>query len=106
MLTCTFENGNSTQSLRHVSVGVIVIREDQILLERRAKNLSCGGKIALPGGYVDHNERISDAAIREVFEETGYRITDVTLLLVMNKLRHICDIPSHGSQCQSIPHSE
>src|SRR5262249_54082767 len=35
------------------------------------------GMWALPGGFVDENERPADAAVREVKEETGIAVTDL-----------------------------
>jgi ADP-ribose pyrophosphatase YjhB (NUDIX family) len=42
----------------------------EILLMRRSDN-ACWG---LPGGYVEPGESVTQAAAREVLEETGYRI--------------------------------
>lgn len=39
---------------------------------------------ALPGGHVDHGEGFEDAMVREVFEETGVRVTDPLLVLTMD----------------------
>ncbi len=50
--------------------------EDKILLIER-KNEPFAGKWALPGGFLDMDEEISDAAYRELEEETG--IVDVPL---------------------------
>jgi 8-oxo-dGTP diphosphatase len=48
-----------------------VVRNDagQILLARRSDN----GRWSLPAGVVDPGEQPADAALREVFEETGVR---------------------------------
>lgn len=81
MITCAFEDGDRA-SLRHVVVDVLVLKDDKILLVKRTKKLLEGGKWGLVGGYVDRNENVKDAVNREIFEETGYRIKDITFLTV------------------------
>ena len=71
MLICQFENGNKAP-LRHVVVDSLVIKGNQILLAKRANHLLNGGKYGLIGGYVERDETIEQAAIREIREETGY----------------------------------
>lgn len=83
MLTCKFENGTST-SLRHAVVDVLVMRDDHLLLIKRAKTLIEGGKWALVGGYIERDETVRHAAEREIAEETGYTVTGLTLLSIID----------------------
>ena len=53
-----------------LSVSAMVWRRDEILLMRRSDN----GFWGLPGGFVEVGESVSDAARREVVEETGWTI--------------------------------
>jgi 8-oxo-dGTP diphosphatase len=53
-----------------VGAYVVCVRDGALLLSRFAR----GGRWTLPGGGLDHGERPEDAAVREVEEETGYRI--------------------------------
>jgi ADP-ribose pyrophosphatase YjhB (NUDIX family) len=53
-----------------LSVSAMVWRSGKFLLMRRSDN----GHWGLPGGFVEPGESISDAARREVFEETGWSI--------------------------------
>lgn len=59
------------------TVDIIIEIENGIVLIER-KNAPKGW--ALPGGFVDYGERLEDAAIREAFEETAIRISDLRLL--------------------------
>ena len=72
MWTCYSEDNQKTL-LRHVAADMLVIKDDKILLEKRAKGkLVEGGKYCLPGGHIDRDETIAQGALRELKEETGY----------------------------------
>ncbi len=78
MITCEFENGNKA-SLRHAVVDMLIIKDNQILLVKRALHLTNPNKFALVGGFVDRGETTAQAATREALEETGYQ-TEVKAL--------------------------
>lgn len=52
----------------------VIIQSGHVLLIRRGNQPGLG-LWALPGGYVNQQERIRDAAVREAIEETGIRLT-------------------------------
>src|SRR5664280_1657667 len=82
MIKCILENGHEA-SFRHVTADVIIVNEkNEILLVKRASNLVNGGKYAIPGGFVDRDETVIEAGIREVLEETGYEVKPSLLLRV------------------------
>lgn len=62
-----------------ITVDGIIIRDNKILLIKR-KNEPFKDKWALPGGFVEYNETVEDAVIREIFEETGLQ-TEIAKLV-------------------------
>lgn len=56
-----------------VGVGVLVIRDGQILLVRRAVQPEIG-KWSLPAGFLDRGEDPRQVAVRETHEETGLSV--------------------------------
>lgn len=81
MITCSFEDGGKAL-LRHVTLDALIIRDNKILLEKRAPHLSNPGKFCLPGGYLNRDETASSGVQREVKEETGYEPLKAELLWV------------------------
>jgi 8-oxo-dGTP diphosphatase len=57
--------------------GAILIDKKILLIKR--KNEPFKGKWALPGGFVEYGEKVEDAVIREIFEETNLKtkISDI-----------------------------
>lgn len=56
-----------------LTVDGILIEEGCILLVQR-KHPPFQGTWALPGGFVEYEERTEEATIREMFEETGLQV--------------------------------
>lgn len=83
MITCEFEDSNKS-SLRHVVTDVILVKDDKILLVRRSEKITEGGKWAIIGGYVARDEVIITAAKREVKEEAGWTVNDLTLFRIID----------------------
>lgn len=53
-----------------VAAGGAVINDGRVLLARKAQEPALG-KWTLPGGFVEEDELLEDAVVREVREETG-----------------------------------
>ena len=62
--------------IRPATNGAIFNESGDVLLQRRADN----GYWGLPGGKVDIGESVEQGVVREVFEETGLRVTVVRLV--------------------------
>lgn len=59
-----------------VGIGVIIIKDNQILLGKR-QNAHGAGYWAPPGGHLEFGESFEECAKREVLEETGLYIKNV-----------------------------
>lgn len=53
--------------------GCLIVRDNKVLMVKEAKK-KCYGQWNIPAGYVDEPEKITDAAIREIYEETGCKV--------------------------------
>ena len=56
-----------------VIAGCIIVRDNKILMVKEAKK-KCYGQWNFPAGHVDELEKITDAAVRETYEETGCKV--------------------------------
>ncbi|KAA2281114.1 NUDIX domain-containing protein [Candidatus Nitrosocosmicus agrestis] len=52
---------------------VIITREEEILVVKRKRN-PFKDELAIPGGFVNENETVEQAAVREIMEETALPI--------------------------------
>ncbi len=77
-----------------VGVGVMILKDNQILLGRRHSDPSKAdselhgeGTWTLPGGKVNFQEGLKEAAKREVAEETGLMVKDMQELISVSNDR-------------------
>jgi ADP-ribose pyrophosphatase YjhB (NUDIX family) len=61
-----------------------VFEGDKVLLVRERSD----GKWTLPGGWVDVNDAPSEAVVREIYEESGYRAKAIKLAALVDKNKH------------------
>lgn len=64
-----------------LTVDVILVADGKVLLIERAKD-PYRDKLALPGGHVEGDERLTTAAVRELGEEVGVRVNEEDLHLL------------------------
>ncbi|XP_022215935.1 8-oxo-dGDP phosphatase NUDT18 [Drosophila obscura] len=69
------------QTVTYIVACVLINEHDELLMIEEAKQ-SCAGKWYLPAGRMERGESITEAAAREVFEETGLNAELTTLLAV------------------------
>lgn len=75
-------------SLPQVGVGVVVLNDTgEVLLIRRGEEPN-KGLWSIPGGKQDPGETLAETAHREILEETGVTVTDLTLIDVVDLIRH------------------
>ena len=67
-----------------VDVRAAAFDGDRILLVKEPED----GRWSLPGGWADVGESASEAAVREVYEESGYRVRAVRLISAYDRDRH------------------
>ncbi len=69
----------------HTGVGVVVWRDDQVLLIKRGK-APFKGQWSIPGGTLEFGESLHSAALRELKEETAVEANIVGLIDVYESL--------------------
>ena len=71
----------------HIGVGILLIRNNHLLLVKRKYNPDAG-YWSIPGGHLDLGEKVQDAAIREAYEETGFKTEITKLAGIINKIMY------------------
>lgn len=71
----------------HIGVGVLLIRNNHLLLVKR-KYHPDAGYWSIPGGHLDLGEKVEIAAVRETFEETGFKVKVSRLAGIIDKIMY------------------
>ncbi|MDX8047183.1 NUDIX hydrolase [Gracilibacillus sp. S3-1-1] len=78
------------------SVVIMINEQDEILLQERHD-----GKWGLPGGLMDLGESFEEVAKREIFEETGLVVENLTLLNVFSGSNYYLKV-QNGDELYSV----
>ncbi len=86
-----------------MTVDALVVQKGHILLIERGDHPG-KGLLALPGGFVDQEERLLDACLRELDEETQLNVP-VSVLKGAIKQQRVFDDPHRSSRGRTITHA-
>jgi len=87
----------------YLTADAVLVANGHVLLVRRGGEVGFG-QWALPGGFVDKNERFYAAAVRELCEETGFKTLDSTLRQAL-KADQVFDHPLRSARGRIITHA-
>ena len=92
MVFISLARANELKSERFPTVDIIIEKDNKIVLIKRKKE-PFKGKLVLPGGHVEENETVEEAAVREAKEETSLDV----------KLREILGVYSNPKRDPRYP---
>ncbi len=69
----------------HVGVGILLVRNETLLLVKRKFDPDAG-YWSIPGGHIELGEKTESAAEREGFEETGFKVKVSKLAGIIDKI--------------------
>lgn len=70
-----------------IGVGIMLVRDEQLLLIKRKYNPD-KKYWSIPGGHLDLGEKVQQAAEREGFEETGFKVKVTKLAGIIDKIMY------------------
>lgn len=76
--------GESGYPTPKVDVRAAVFQESRVLMVKERSD----GRWSIPGGWADVGSSPGEMAVREVYEESGYRVRPVRILAVWDNSRH------------------
>lgn len=76
---------NSNKLLANITVGLILFKDNEVLMMRRCNTGYMDGKYAFVAGHVENGENLKQALIREAKEEVGIKLKE-------NDLEFVCGI--------------
>lgn len=94
------EGGTLPFPVQFQTVDAVVTHSGKVLLVKRGDNPG-KGLWALPGGFLNPNERMLDGAIRELNEETKIKVSDRTLRDKVGK-HEVFDHPNRSTRGRTI----
>ena len=86
-----------------VTVDAVMVAFGHVLVVRRKFNPG-KGLLALPGGFIRQSERLEDACVRELREETGIKVP-VPILRSFIKDHKVFDYPGRSTRGRTITHA-
>ena len=66
-----------------IAVGVMIFKDEKVLLIRRQGSHGAG-EYAFPGGKLEYGESFEECINREIMEETGIIVKNISFIILVN----------------------
>lgn len=88
-----------------ITVDSVVVQSGHVLLIQRGNELGYG-LWAMPGGFIERNEFLRDASVRELREETKLKVPEIILSKsISDKDTEVFDDPFRSSRGRTVTHA-